>query len=150
MQPECLTTLNNADAEFKRSVSCVATRLIVDPIIKIIDHYSSLNRLLRVVACFLRVKAYLMTKCCAKHLQHKPVFDVSIAFTAKELDSVLLELVKYVQMNVFSDAFDVLPVFSHFVSDPKLLTGKRLCRSPSMNALSKLNPVNVNGILYVG
>ena len=146
-QPECLTALNNA--ELKRSISCVASRLIADPVMKIIDHYFSLNRLLRVVACFLRVRAYLMTK-CAKHLQHKPAFDVSVVFTAKELDNALLELVKYVQMHAFSDAFDVLPVFSHFVSNPKLLTEKRLCRSPSLNALSKLNPVNVNGILYMG
>ena len=77
-QPECLTVLNNADAELKRSVSCVATRLIVDPVMKFIDHYSSLNRLQRIVACFLRVKASLMTKRCAKHLQHKPVFDVKM------------------------------------------------------------------------
>ena len=149
-QPCVLQKLPEDDAELKRKSNVFHVVSQEDVLNRLISKYSSLISLQKAVAWLTRFKRYLYLKCENCENLNDPKFELTVSLTAKELNDALLDIVRFVQHDVFAEEIEILHNHDNFDDLFQLGAKSQLRKSGRLNSLRKLSPVVVNGIMYVG
>ena len=149
-QPCVLQKLPEDDAELKRKSNVFHVVSQEDVLNRLISKYSSLISLQKAVAWLTRFKRYLYLKGENCENLNDPKFELTVSLTAKELNDALLDIVRFVQHDVFAEEIEILHNHDNFDDLFQLGAKSQLRKSGRLNSLRKLSPVVVNGIMYVG
>ena len=149
-QPCVLQNLPKDDVELKRKSNVFHVVSQEDVLNCLISKYSSLISLQKAVAWLKQFKRYLYQKCKNCENLNDPKFELTVSHTAKELNDTLLDIVRFVQHDVFAEEIEILYNHDNFDDLFQLGTKSQLRKSGQLNSLCNLSPVVVKGIMYVG
>lgn len=146
---EMNANIDDADPEVKRPTVCANYGSNPDLMARIINRYSSWNRLRRVVAWVLRYKANLLRQSKKRKAEQTDEIESpgSMNFISEvEIQNAEIEILKYVQEQSFREERDILSKVTESQKTPR----KNAELMKKASSLYKLDPVFDDGLSRVG